>query len=103
MKRVCVAIAAVVSLVASNAFAATRYDISNMACSTVQALIEDEGAAVLSYPSSSILGLPVYDRFVKNRNYCKNTEVTRRTGLPTTDKKYCPVYKCVESKIFEAR
>ena len=103
MMRIWSALAAVVPLVASSASAATRYDITNMACSSVQALIEGEGAAILSYTSSSILGLPVYDRFVKNRNYCKNTEVTRRTGLPTTDKKYCPVYKCVESKIFEAR
>lgn len=103
MKRVCVALAAVIPLVASNAFAATRYDITNMACPSVQALIEREGTVILSYRSSSILGLPIYDRFVKSRDYCSSSEVTRRTGVPTTDKKYCPVYKCVESQIFMVR
>ena len=71
--------------------AATRYDISNMACSEVQALVKREGEAVLAYRSSSILGLPIYDRYVKDRQYCASSEVIRRAGVPTTDKKYCPV------------
>ncbi len=103
MKPACLAVAALVSLFASNASAVTRHDITNMACSAVHALVESEGEVILAYRSSSILALPIFDRFVKNRDYCANTEITRRTGLPTTDKKYCPVYKCVESQIFLSR
>ena len=103
MKRVWIAIAAAVPLFATDALAATRYDISNMTCSEVQAMIKREGEAVLAYRSSSILGLPIYDRYVKDRQYCPSTEVIRRAGVPTADKKYCPVNKCVSSQIFVAR
>lgn len=103
MKRWSLAAAAILGMVASDAVAATRYDIGNMACSEVQALIEREGEAVLAYRSSSILGLPIYDRYVRSRQYCNGAEVIRRAGVPTTDKKYCPVKKCVESQIFVGR
>jgi len=103
MKRVYLSAVAAFSLVASGALAATRYDITNMACAEVHTLVEREGAVILAYRSTSLLGLPVYDRYVKNRNYCASSEVLRRSGVPTTDKKYCPVKKCVESQIFVAR
>ena len=75
MNRVWIAVAAAVPLFATDAIAATRYDISNMACSEVQALVKREGEAVLAYRSSSILGLPIYDRYVKDRQYCASSEV----------------------------
>ncbi|MBU0583363.1 MAG: hypothetical protein KKB66_12685 [Alphaproteobacteria bacterium] len=103
MTRWGLAAVATLQLVAGDAFAATRYDITNMACPEVQALVEREGAVILSYRSSSILGLPIYDLYVKNRQYCDSSQVIRRAGVPTTDKKYCPVKKCVESQIFVAR
>ena len=103
MKRWSLAAVAMLQLAAGDAFAATRYDISNMACPEVQALVGREGAGILTYRSTSILGLPIYDLYVKNRQYCDSTQVIRRAGVPTTDKKYCPVNKCVESQIFVAR
>ena len=49
------------------------------------------------------LGLPIYDRYVLGQQYCMSGEVARGAGVPTVDKKYCPVKKCVESEIFRAR
>lgn len=96
-------IAAAISLVASSAFAVSRYEITNVTCETVQALIRAEGAVILVYRSTGILGLPIYDRYVEGQQYCLSGEVVRGAGVPTVDKKYCPVRKCVESEIFRAR
>jgi hypothetical protein len=90
-------------LAASGAAAVSRYEITNVTCETVQALIQAEGAVILVYRSSGILGLPVYDRYVVGQQYCSSGEVVRGAGVPTVDKKYCPVRKCVESEIFKAR
>jgi len=103
MKLVWGALVTVVAFISSEASAATRYDVTSMICTEVHTLIEREGAVVLAYRSSSILGLPVYDRYVTGREYCAADEVIRRTGIPAADKKYCPVKKCVESQIFISR
>jgi hypothetical protein len=95
-------IAAAISLVASDALAVTRFEITNVTCETVQALIRTEGAVILVYRSSGILGLPIYDRYVQGQQYCNSGEVVRGAGVPTVDMKYCPVKKCVESRIFHA-
>ena len=100
LKQLLAAVA--VSLIASDALAISRHDITNMVCASVQALIETEGEVILTY-RRGILGLPIYDRFVKSRQYCGSNEVIRRTGLATTDAKYCQVSKCVESEIFISR
>jgi hypothetical protein len=91
------------SLVAADAVAQTRYDISGMDCAQVQAALQQDGVAVLRYRSLFNLSLPLYDRYVRGQKDCKPGEVASRTGVPTTDKDYCPVYKCVESQLFIAR
>lgn len=94
---------ALISLTASSAFAVSRYEITNVTCETVQALIRTEGAVILVYRSKGILGLPIYDRYVVSQQYCETGEVARGAGVPTLDMNYCPVRKCVESDIFRAR
>lgn len=96
-------LAAIISLAASSAFAVSRYEITNVTCETVQALLKAEGSAILVYRSTGVLGLPIYDRYVLSQQYCMGGEVARGAGVPTVDKKYCPVRKCVESEIFRAR
>lgn len=94
---------ALISLTASSAFAVSRYEITNVTCETVQALIRTEGSVILVYRSKGILGLPIYDRYVLEQQYCQNGAVARGAGVPTMDKDYCPVRKCVESEIFRSR
>jgi hypothetical protein len=98
-----VPVVALLSLVAFEASAASRYDIATMSCAQVQALIEKDGAAILRYPSKRILSLPIYDRYVQGQKFCETGEVARGAGVPTADQKYCPVTKCVASDIFVAR
>ena len=96
-------VAAAISLVASNAFAVSRYEITNVTCETVQALVRGEGSVILSYRSKGILGLPIYDRYVSGQEHCDFGEVARGAGVPTVDRDYCPVRKCVASEIFRSR
>lgn len=96
-------IAAAITMAATDAFAVSRYDINNVTCETVQALVHTNGEVILAYRSTGILGLPVYDRYVASQQYCNVGEVVRGAGVPTLDKKYCPVRKCVPSEIFRSR
>ena len=88
---------------ATNAEAVSRYEITNVTCETVQALVRTEGSVILVYRSKGVLGLPVYDRYVLGQQYCDSGEVARGAGVPTVDREYCPVKKCVASEIFRAR
>lgn len=101
MKRL--ALAAVFLSTVGTAHAVTRYDITNVTCETVQALLRTEGVVILSYRSKGILGLPIYDRYVSGQEHCVSGEVARGAGVPTVDMKYCPVRKCVASQIFRSQ
>lgn len=101
MNRLVVAIPLL--LAAATALAQERHDIDGMDCASVQGILEEEGVAVLRHRSLFNLSLPIYDRYVSGQSECPSGEVAQRKGLPTRDRKYCPVYICVESDIFVAR
>lgn len=92
--------AILMSSIATAAAAASRFEVSKMTCEEVQAILAKEGAATLSYPSGGILGLSLYDRYVSDQSFCTNGSVAQSAGVPTADKKYCRVRKCVVSDIF---
>ncbi len=92
--------ALLMSSVATAATAASRHDVSKMTCDEVQAILAQEGVATLRYPSGGILGLFLYDRYVRDQSFCTNGSVAQSAGVPTADKKYCRVRKCVVSDIF---
>jgi len=96
-------LAAAFCLVAFEASALERYDIDNMTCEQIQAIVAKDGSATLRWRSTRSFSLPLYDTYVHGQESCENSEVALRSGVPSTDRKYCPVYKCVESRIFVAR
>ncbi len=89
--------------VPAGAHAVSRYEITNLTCESVQALIRTERSVILVYRSKGILGLPIYDRYVRGQEDCDAGEVVRGAGVPTVDKEYCPVRKCVASELFRTR
>ena len=93
-------IAAAFLLLSSEAFAISRYDPTQLDCAGLQELVAREGEVILRHGSSTILGLPIYDRYVADRTHCGPGEVARTDGVPSADRQYCPVKKCVESDIF---
>ena len=72
-----------------------RYNIQNMTCNQVQSIVNQQGAAILRYPSPSGSGRILYDRFVNNPAVCFAEEghPVRRT-IPTADTRSCPAIAC---------
>ena len=93
INRAAIALSAV--FLATDASAISRYDVGNMSCDRVHAIMQSEGAAILRYRSPQN-GLTLYDRYVSDRTYCRRTQDLDQVGLPTSDRASCPVYKCAQ-------
>lgn len=100
MRRIAIALPLV--LVAADALAISRYNIDNMSCARVQAIIQSEGAAILRYRSKRT-GVTLYDRYVRDRRYCQSSEITDYATVPTADRAACPVQNCIENEFFDYR
>ncbi|BCH22296.1 hypothetical protein MesoLjLc_20400 [Mesorhizobium sp. L-8-10] len=96
-------VAIFLSFTVFDAAAASRYDVTQMTCAQVQARIAADGLAILSYRSSRVLGLPIYDHYASGQQYCPDGSVLSPAGVPTSDMKYCPVKRCFSSSRFVAR
>lgn len=90
------------SLFAVEAHAINRYTSTSMTCSKVKATIGREGAAIMQYRSPRT-GLPLYDRYVKSRQFCASGQTTDRAYVPTSDLPACPVNRCEDVEYFDAR
>jgi hypothetical protein len=103
MRRLMFAIAAACfSLSAVENHAINRYTSTSMTCSKVKAIISREGAAIMQHRSPRT-GITLYDRYVKNRQFCAGGETTDRTYIPTSDLQACPVNRCEEIEFFDYR
>jgi len=102
MNRIAIALPILLAA-ATDASAISRYDVGNMSCAKVQGIVQSQGAVILRYRSPRNPSLPLYDRYVASASYCQAGEVTNRTGVPTTDRKYCPVLNCVPNDIYDMR
>lgn len=74
--------------------AISRVETMGRTCGQVKALLQNEGAAILRYPSKRNTGIVLYDRYVANRHSCVMGEITERASVPTSDTGSCPVLKC---------
>lgn len=92
MKQIILALC--ITCTAFPALAIKRYNILSMSCSEVQNVVNRDGAAILRYHSARNPSLPLYDRYVRNRNYCDPGQYAERVSVPTKDKKHCRVRKC---------
>lgn len=76
---------------ATAANAQGRPDTTTMTCGQARATVLRAGGIVLG------TGGPTYDRYVRDRNFCEPTEVTRAGFVPTRDAPRCFVgYTCFE-------
>ncbi len=89
------------ALFPADAQAINRYTSTSMTCSGVTAAINRDGAAIMRYTSKS--GAPLYDRYVKNRKFCKPEETTQRAYIPTSDLPACSVNRCKQIEFFDYR
>jgi hypothetical protein len=96
-----IAIAFSLLLVAGDASAISRRDVSNMSCEQAQALVRSEGAVILRFRSPRNPSAMLYDRYVSDDRYCGGSEQTTRASASTADNVYCPLRKCVEIELFD--
>ena len=69
--------------------AQARIDARRLTCAQAQALIRQQGAAVLT------TGQYTYERFVSDHRFCERDEVTTRRRTPTRDNPSCHIgYIC---------
>ena len=90
MKKIAVTLALV--LAASPALAISRYNPLTTSCQSVRAAIHNQGAVIFRYTSPR--GLPLYDRYVRNSNYCDATDYAEWTSIPSKDNPKCRVLNC---------
>ena len=102
MKRIAIALPILLAA-AADASAISRYDTGNKSCAEVQGIVQSQGAVILRYRSQHNPALTLYDRFVSDGRYCQSSEIATRTGVPTADRNYCPLRKCIENDFFDLR
>jgi hypothetical protein len=94
VSSVAVVLAMAVSLSSTDAAAISRYESTSLSCSTIKAKIQGEGAVILQYVSNQTGNL-LYNRYVRNANYCNAYQTTRSKSVPAADTQNCHVYYCV--------
>ena len=96
MRRIAM-IAVPVLLIAGDASAISRYDTASMSCARVQAALQSEGAAILRYRAPDDPSLTLYDRYVRDRTFCKSSQRADLRSVPAADTQNCRVRKCVRA------
>jgi hypothetical protein len=86
-------------LTAGDAFAIERYTSTNLDCSEIRAIVAREGAAIMRYGSKRVPGMPLYNRYVVNRQYCRQDQETRIVYIPSADAPMCTVKECFDPEL----
>jgi hypothetical protein len=90
MKSVMLALG--IALVASDAYAISRYNSLSRSCQEVQGIIVRDGAAIMRY--SGRTGVPLYGRYVADNRFCESSTRAEWRSIPTKDTPNCPVLEC---------
>lgn len=65
-------------------------------CRDIKAVLERDGSAIVLYPSRSIPGLTLIDRFVSAPNFCESARQVKPYGIVTRDSFSCKIAICHE-------
>ena len=95
MKRLVTALLLALYAGVGPAGAIAKLTSTRMSCQAIQAAVVQAGAAIVGHQSTRVPGLPIYDRYVRNRLFCSGEEVTETKFVPALDTPYCPLYRCV--------
>ena len=92
MKRIAFGLALI--MVASPAFAISRYNPLTLTCAEARSAIHNEGAVIFRYPSKRVKGMTLFDRYVRENYFCDGKSYAAWTYIPTRDNPNCPVLNC---------
>jgi hypothetical protein len=79
----------------SSAGATSRYSAMQLTCGEIKTIIRNEGAAIFRYPSPRRKGFTLYDRYVRNEQYCSSHQSTEKVYIPSANADQCLVQRCV--------
>jgi hypothetical protein len=85
-------------LATSPALAQNRYDVSNLSCERVHAILQAQGSAILQYRSKRNPSLVLYDRYVGSAGCSVGRQTTFLTSIPVAGGRSCRVKKCVRTE-----
>lgn len=88
----------VLAAAAVQAHAIERIYAETVTCEQIQAALEQEGAAIIYYPSRSIPGLNLFDRFALTATQCGSTAQIAPFAVKTLDSNACKVPICREQR-----
>lgn len=81
--------------VAADAQQISRVNANRMSCHALQGVIRNRGAVIVR-SRARFTGMPLSERYVSNRRYCFQNEITRYSEVATRETKYCSVKLCTE-------
>ena len=84
-----------VTLSSTNAVAISTYTSTSMTCAAIKSVIRNQGAVILRHTSPRTGNL-LYNRYVRNANYCLVNQTTRPKYVPASNTKNCRVFYCVK-------
>ena len=90
MRAVLLTLAAL--LAGSPCYAISRLSPLSMTCEQAREAVHSQGAVIFRWKSPR--GLPLYDRFVRNRRFCEANEYAEWKSIPTRDNRSCRVLNC---------
>ncbi len=90
-------LAMIATLAVTNASALERIYSADATCSQIKSVLERDGAAIIYYPSRSIPGLNLFNRFAKSANFCDSGR-TQAFAIKTSDSNVCKVRICQEQR-----
>ena len=79
----------------TTAAATPRYSALKYSCDRIQSLIDEHGAAIFRYPSPRKPELTLYDRYVRNINFCMSYQMIESVFIPSADTDQCLVEHCI--------
>jgi hypothetical protein len=91
-----VLLAACLSLIAAEAQAISRYETQGLSCARIQAIVSEEGAAILRFRTAQNPSIQRYGRYVANRRFCQHNEQAETAYVPSADRNSCPVRECIQ-------
>lgn len=86
---------AIILAAATPVQAISRYAALELTCQEITSIIRREGAAIFRYPSPRRTGLTLYDRYVRNDNYCATHQTIEKVYIPTAKGGQCLVRRCI--------
>ncbi|MDF2369493.1 MAG: hypothetical protein P1V21_01745 [Rhizobiaceae bacterium] len=95
MKRILLTLCLLV--ICMPAQAVSRYNAPVLTCQRIQTILNNDGSAILRYPSPRDAQLTLYDLYVKSRAFCQSGEQVISASVPSKDNRRCQVRQCEQN------